>query len=166
LCDVAENCTGSAAACPPDGVWGTSHLCRALDPNPGCDAPDYCTGAKVCPDAIASAGTFCRSAEGVCDTAEYCTGSSAWCPGSGPYLPAGTSCRGARDAVCDVAEVCTGSSPYCPADTIVSGGCEYGGTFSSCAGPPSCFPGQERDCWGMCAAGTCSACTCSCTPIQ
>src|SRR6185436_19392199 len=65
VCDVAENCTGSSAACPGDGFASTSTTCR---PSAGvCDVAENCTGSgAACPgDGFASTSTTCRPSAGV-----------------------------------------------------------------------------------------------------
>jgi hypothetical protein len=120
MCDVLESCTGSSAACPPDGFVAAGTVCRgAVDL---CDAPESCTGTGgLCPpDALVPAGTVCRGSAGVCDVVETCTGSDTACPTDG-FAPSSTVCRGSA-GVCDVAENCTGSSAGCPGDSVVAAG--------------------------------------------
>ncbi len=129
VCDVAETCSGSATACPPDGFVATGTPCRASAG--ACDVAEACTGAAAAcpPDGFTPAGTTCRAAGGVCDVAETCTGSSAGCPGD-VFAGAGTVCR-ASAGPCDVAEACTGGGPACPADAFVVAGA----TCRAAAGP-------------------------------
>ncbi|MFQ5513351.1 MAG: hypothetical protein ACE5FG_02850 [Myxococcota bacterium] len=114
ICDLAESCTGSDAACPADGFVSSGTECRA---SAGvCDLAESCTGSDAaCPaDGFVSSGTECRASAGVCDLAESCTGSDAACPTDG-FVSSGTECR-ASAGVCDPAESCTGSDAACPAD--------------------------------------------------
>src|SRR5262249_34857169 len=56
-CDVAENCNGASASCPPDDVQPAGTVCR---PSTGvCDAPESCDGTNTCPpdDPSAKNGT-------------------------------------------------------------------------------------------------------------
>src|SRR5438045_1161533 len=79
-CDIAENCTGSSAACPADAFAASTVPCR---PSTGiCDPTENCTGASpACPaDIFLPSTTVCRSAAGECDVAESCTGGSGPCP--------------------------------------------------------------------------------------
>lgn len=104
VCDVAEVCSGSSAACPGD-VKSTA-VCRG---SAGvCDVAESCNGiGNDCPaDAFASPATVCRGAAGECDLTELCTGSSANCPANA-FKPAGTACS--SDAMCQTQDVCDGS---------------------------------------------------------
>ena len=81
VCDVAENCTGSSAACPADAKTRSGPVCRA---SAGvCDVAEACDGSSAaCPaDAFAPTSVVCRSAAGVCDVAESCTGIGRGVPG-------------------------------------------------------------------------------------
>jgi sugar lactone lactonase YvrE len=80
VCDVAETCTGTSAACPPDAFVPAMTVCR---PAAGaCDVAETCSGdAADCPaDQLLPAGTTCRPAQFACDEAEMCGGTSATCP--------------------------------------------------------------------------------------
>src|SRR5207249_1661486 len=57
VCDPAETCTGSSAACPADAFESSSTVCRA-SAGP-CDVAENCTGsAAACPaDAFQSSAT-------------------------------------------------------------------------------------------------------------
>jgi hypothetical protein len=115
-CDVAENCTGSAATCPNDVLVTAGTLCRA---SAGvCDVAENCTGAAAaCPaNGFVASTTTCRASAGVCDVAENCTGAAAACPNDAPQ-PAGAECR-ATATECDVAENCNGVTTSCPADAF------------------------------------------------
>jgi hypothetical protein len=114
VCDVAETCTGTSAACPADGFAPATTVCR---PASGvCDVEERCTGTSAaCPaDGFLPATTECRASAGVCDVAERCTGTSAACPAD-YFAPATTVCR-ASVGPCDVEERCTGTSAACPVD--------------------------------------------------
>jgi hypothetical protein len=109
---VAESCTGTDPACPPDTFQPSTVTCR---PSVGvCDVTENCSGsAAACPpDAKSTA--VCRPATGLCDVAERCDGVSNGCPADA-LAPAGTVCRPSTPT-CDVAETCTGTSPACPPD--------------------------------------------------
>ncbi|MBK8692149.1 MAG: hypothetical protein IPN17_07525, partial [Deltaproteobacteria bacterium] len=115
-CDVAENCTGTGAACPADSALAAGTVCRG---SAGvCDPAETCNGSSAaCPgNTFTAAGTVCRGSAGPCDPAESCTGSAAACPGN-TLTAAGTVCRGSA-GVCDVAETCNGASSACPADAF------------------------------------------------
>jgi cysteine-rich repeat protein len=144
VCDVAENCTGSAAACPADTFVSSAVTCRA---SAGvCDPAEHCTGSDAaCPaNALAEPTTVCRASAGACDPKEDCDGVSPACPADGKstnecrpssgvcdpaescdgvgnacpadaFLPSSVVCRAAADD-CDAAETCTGAAGACPAD--------------------------------------------------
>jgi len=147
-CDVAENCTGSSAACPADVVLSSTVTCRASAG--ACDAAENCSGnSAACPaDTFLSSTAVCRPAGGECDLAESCPGTGPSCPAD-QKKPSGTACTndgnpcsldqcdGSSDAcqhpagnsgavcrssagACDVAETCDGASTACPADGFVS----------------------------------------------
>ncbi len=165
---MAENCTGTDAACPVDQKQpagtactadgspctldqcdGSSDLCQHPAGNAGtlcrtsagvCDVAETCDGASTAcpPDSLVPASTVCRSAAGACDVAENCTGTSAACPAD-VVLPSTVTCRSATD-VCDVAEHCTGSTATCPADLKAPDGttCDDG---DMCTTPDTCQGG-------------------------
>ena len=119
-CDVPERCSGSTAACPPDGFRRRRHRLPRRRRSLRC-ARDLLRRRQPCPpDALVAAGTVCRGSAGVCDVAETCTGSSTACP-TDAFAPSSTVCRSAA-SVCDVAENCTGSAAACPADAVVAAG--------------------------------------------
>jgi len=112
VCDLAETCDGTSAACPADTK--STAVCR---PAAGvCDVTESCDGVHdACPgDAVQPAGAVCRPAAGACDLAETCDGSSVACPPDAVH-PAATTCRASTGA-CDPAEQCSGTSASCPAD--------------------------------------------------
>ncbi|MEO6027114.1 MAG: hypothetical protein ABIR79_09645, partial [Candidatus Binatia bacterium] len=117
ICDVVENCTGSAAACPANTFVPSTTVCRAATGGV-CDAAENCTGstAPCPPDGFLGAATTCRAAAGVCDAAEVCSGSSPACPANA-FQPNSVVCRGVA-GVCDLAENCSGSGAACPANTF------------------------------------------------
>lgn len=114
VCDAAEYCTGSAAACPADGFLPAVTQCRGSAG--ACDTAEYCTGTSpACPaDVYAPVSTECRAATGMCDLTEYCTGSSVDCPAD-IFASISTPCRSAA-GVCDAVEYCSGDSGDCPED--------------------------------------------------
>jgi peptidoglycan/xylan/chitin deacetylase (PgdA/CDA1 family) len=72
VCDAAETCTGSAAACPANQLQPATFTCRAA--SSACDSPEKCTGTSVsCPSAVdklaptLSAGTN-QSVLGTCSS--------------------------------------------------------------------------------------------------
>jgi hypothetical protein len=152
-CDVAENCSGSAAACPADGLASAETICRTAAGV--CDVAESCTGAAVeCPpDTFASALTVCRPSAGVCDAAESCSGAAAACPVDG-FASAATACR-ASAGVCDLAEACDGMSSDCPSDAkstdvcrADAGACDVAehcnGSSDEC--PPDAFEANGTPC--------------------
>jgi hypothetical protein len=116
VCDVAEVCDGTAAACPNDGVQVQGHQCRVA--SDVCDLTEVCDGTnKACPnDAMKPLNTECRAATDVCDAAEVCTGAAKACPND-RVKAVNTECRAATD-LCDAAEVCNGTLKTCPADVL------------------------------------------------
>jgi hypothetical protein len=118
-CDVAESCTGTAAACPADAFAPSATVCR--NSAGACDVAESCTGtAAACPaDGFASTATVCRSSAGPCDLAESCTGAAAACPADGFKL-AGTSCGSPSDTACDNPDTCNGSGA-CQANNEANG---------------------------------------------
>jgi hypothetical protein len=81
ICDPAESCTGSQAACPANAFTAAGTECRAAAGI--CDLAESCTGSQAaCPaNALVAAGTQCRGPAGACDPAELCTGQLVFCPG-------------------------------------------------------------------------------------
>src|SRR5262249_8722121 len=144
VCDLAENCTGASAQCPPDTK--STAVCRAAA-GP-CDVAESCNGSsESCPPGgFQPSTTGCRSAAGGCDGGEKRTGAGARAGPAGTegqgagrqaggpvgggegwqrfsdrwsaegLQPSTTVCRSAA-GVCDVAESCTGTGAACPADT-------------------------------------------------
>jgi cysteine-rich repeat protein len=161
VCDVAENCSGSAAACPANAFVASTVVCRAATGGV-CDAAENCTGSSAAcpPDGFLSTSTVCRPSAGVCDVAEHCTGSSPTCPANA-FASNSVTCRPSA-GVCDVAENCTGSGAACPANTFVSnstvcrpaaGVCDLDET---CTGSSAACPADAKD-TGVCrpAGGFC-----------
>ncbi|NMC70708.1 MAG: hypothetical protein GYA57_11660, partial [Myxococcales bacterium] len=75
-CDVAENCTGTGAACPTDAFRPSTYECRAAAPG-GCDVAENCTGtgAACPPDTRRPDGTACTDGiccDGICQTGGNC----------------------------------------------------------------------------------------------
>jgi hypothetical protein len=136
VCDVAEVCNGTSAACPVDAFSPASTVCRASAG--ACDVADTCTGTSaVCPaDAFSPSTTVCRAAVGACDVAEKCTGSAAACP-SDAKVASGTVCRPANGA-CDAPEVCDGASGACAGDAFVAAGVVCRAAAGSCDAPEVC----------------------------
>src|SRR5256886_11956468 len=75
ICDLAESCDGTSAACPPDGFAPSSFQCRA--------AAGACDGAEFCPgngptfpaDSVRPAGTACPDDGNAC-TLDQCDGTT------------------------------------------------------------------------------------------
>jgi cysteine-rich repeat protein len=154
ICDVAENCTGSSAACPPDGFVASSTECRS---SAGiCDFAETCTGSSAqCPaNAFVPSGTTCRLAGGICDVAETCTGSSAQCPAD-QLRPSNIVCRAAIHD-CDAAENCTGTSVACPADDVQPDGTPCNDQ-STCTVNDTCTSGVCSGDFNLCGNGALNA---------
>jgi hypothetical protein len=154
-CDLAEVCTGGAAACPTDLVAAGGTPCR---PGVGtCDVGESCNGSSnTCPaDGFVAAGTVCRNAAGVCDVSESCTGSGPACPGDA-FAGSGLACR-VSAGPCDPAENCSGSGAGCPSDARVLAG---GSPISACSALANV---STYVCDGSsvgCAIGSCAASYC------
>jgi cysteine-rich repeat protein len=134
VCDVAETCTGTSAACPADGFASSTVSCR---PSAGvCDVAESCTGSSAaCPaDAFKPSTTPCRASAGVCDIAESCTGAAAPCPSDAKST---AECRAAA-GVCDVAEVCDGTSNDCPANAFAPSTQECRAAAGACDAAETC----------------------------
>jgi MYXO-CTERM domain-containing protein len=71
-CDVAEFCTGSAAACPVDGFRTAGAVCRVS--TDVCDPAEQCSGSvATCPaDEILDDGSECDD-EDECTSDDICT---------------------------------------------------------------------------------------------
>jgi hypothetical protein len=89
LCDIAEQCTGTSAACPADALYGISHTCRAAADD--CDVAEACTGVSTtCPlDLKAPDGAPCDDGNSctVSDTCQsaVCTGTPSGTPRCGDH---------------------------------------------------------------------------------
>jgi len=147
ICDVAEVCSGSSAACPADGVKPNTEVCQA---SAGvCDPAEYCDGStKTCPTDLKSTAQ-CRASAGDCDVAEFCDGSTNDCP-TDVFKPNTEVCRDSAGQ-CDVAEMCTGSGTSCPDNAFVSAGTSCNDGFfcnenEVCDGSGSCGGGSSIDC--------------------
>src|SRR5207248_5180040 len=89
VCDVAESCTGSSAACPADSFKPNNTACT--DDGNVC-TKDICNSSSAtCTHPAGNAGTVCRAAAGDCDVAESCDGTSTSCP-TDTEKTAGTAC--------------------------------------------------------------------------
>src|SRR5439155_22161331 len=99
ICDLAENCNGTSAACPPDGFAPSSVVCRAAAG--ACDGAEFCPGSgPTCPaDSVRPAGTACPD-DG--NPAPLDHGAARTCACQHPPASAATVCRPAA-APCDVA---------------------------------------------------------------
>ncbi len=139
VCDAADFCTGSNAACPADAK--STAICRGAAGL--CDISESCDGiADTCPaDVIQPVNTSCRAAGGVCDLAEVCDGSSAACPAD---LKSTAQCRGSAGD-CDVAESCDGVGNNCPADGFLSASNTCRASAGACDLAETC-PGNAAAC--------------------
>ncbi|MFO0607643.1 MAG: MopE-related protein [Polyangiales bacterium] len=103
VCDRAEVCDGTGAACPADVFEPATVDCRAA--MGGCDVAERCTGmGAACPDdGFAPATQVCRASATIeaCDPAERCTGTAAACPSDAvTRAPMTETCNG-EDDDCD-----------------------------------------------------------------
>jgi hypothetical protein len=101
VCDAAETCTGTAAACPADRFLPATTTCRAA--SDGCDAAETCSGTSptcppdrqrpfVCGDGRVCGTEECDPPGGSCGGGSLCD-SSCQCVGvSCPTLTVGTVC--------------------------------------------------------------------------
>jgi hypothetical protein len=116
VCDIAETCTGSVAACPADVFEAPGTACG----DPGdtvCDNPDSCDAVGGCQANYEPPTTLCRAAVDVCDAPDYCDGASAPCPADAKLT---TECRPSVQP-CDAAEFCNGVWDHCPLDRPANG---------------------------------------------
>jgi C1A family cysteine protease len=106
VCDTAEVCDGTGAACPADALKGSTFVCRASAGD--CDVAETCTGTSAaCPaDAMKAATVVCRAASGACDVADLCTGKATACP-TDAVRPKGYVCSQAPRLSC------SGTSKVC-----------------------------------------------------
>lgn len=122
-CDVAENCTGSSASCPPDLFEPDNTPC-----GPGiigdCDLADYCLSG-TCFNAVLPNSTQCRASinnqpimDYQCDPAEFCDGVSSQCPANI------ISADGETTIMC----------------SSVNSNCSYFGTILCIDGSAICYP--------------------------
>ena len=122
LCDPAEFCTGSSAACPVDSVAPATTVCNAGSGDL-CDPTEFCSGiaGQACAtDNVAGAGTVCNPGSGdICDPSEVCSGvADQACPAD-TFQPSSFVCNEGSGDVCDPDEFCTGvADAACPTDTI------------------------------------------------
>jgi hypothetical protein len=71
VCDLAESCDGTSAACPADAKAPAGTACGS-NSDTVCDDPDTCDGSGVCEENNAPDTTTCREAANGCDAAESC----------------------------------------------------------------------------------------------
>lgn len=90
LCDVAETCSGSSSACPPDVLAASGKSC--LDDGNVCTS-DVCDGAGTCMHPNNSV---------TCDDGRFCNGSDS-CSGGTCSVHAGDPCEGGSECAgsCD-----------------------------------------------------------------
>src|SRR5437867_4262751 len=164
VCDPAESCTGTDAACPADAK--STAACRpAAGP---CDVAESCDGvSNGCPaDGFVAAGTACRPAAGQCDAAETCTGADAACPPDGSQ-PNGTPCDDGNQ--CTAADACQDGTCTGNAALLDGAACDdqnsctsndtcAGGTCAGTAAPDStpCDDGNACTSGDACAGGVCT----------
>lgn len=144
-CDVAEQCTGTSASCPDDGVAPQGMECRAAEGE--CDQAEVCDGtSSACPtDGVREAGTVCSTTvRGACDLPDTCDGTAKTCQ---PVLvDAGTVCR-PKEGPCDTAEACNGATAECPPDQVLPSDvlCRPAEPGAPCGLPEYC-PGNAKLC--------------------
>ena len=144
-CDVAEQCTGSAGACPSDAFEPNTTPCTGSSQGEACDndAGDLCSGvADTCVDAYQASGYVCRAGSGdpnssgyTCDPDETCNGVSGACPAdsvasAGQICNSGSGDPNNSGVTCDPDEVCSGiAGQPCPVDNFSGGAvvCNAGG---------------------------------------
>ena len=167
ICDAAEACNGTSAACPDD-AFQLATQCRGAAG--ACDLAEFCDGSGVsCPeDALAVGGTPCRAPAGPCDVAESCTGSAATCPAD-VFANAATSCTGSsQGGACDnnAADHCSGTSNTCVDAYRASnftcrgsaGACDVAETCTGTSGacPADVFASSAVSCTGTSQIGRAS----------
>src|SRR5581483_194144 len=110
-CDVAENCTGSNGACPPDTFVSIGTLCGS-SADTVCTAPDSCDGSGTCVANDAPDGTGCDDAD-VCTQVDQCENGI---------------CTGRSSLDCDDGSFCTHDScdpvAGCQHDAALAAGCK------------------------------------------
>jgi cysteine-rich repeat protein len=113
-CDVAETCTAGGVC-----VGGSNNGGSCTGPL-DCDPPSAGKCTAVCPaDGVQTAGSLCRSSDGVCDPQEECDGSNALCPND---AKSSALCRPSA-GVCDLDDFCDGVNDDCPMDAKSSAEC-------------------------------------------
>lgn len=153
-CDVPEVCSGTAASCPADALYGSNVICRQSGGE--CDLPETCTGASAaCPQDRVLIQNVCRPAVSVCDVADACSGQRTCGPNLVYSSTAGRVCRPSAGQ-CDVEEVCSGADVCGPnAFKPIGSPCDDGNSCTSpdtcgangvCGGPNSCTCRSDADC--------------------
>jgi cysteine-rich repeat protein len=95
-CDVAEQCTGTAAECPADAFASASTVCRPAASE--CDVAEHCTGdAVACP---ADTGLPDTDGDTVCDELDNCVA-----------IANATQADGDGDGLGDACDPCTNLGP-------------------------------------------------------
>ncbi len=115
ICDVAEECSGESATCPPDDKRMEGLGCREGTAF-SCEQDSFCDGiSNDCPPNLPlEAGIVCRPKNGFCDVLERCNGVNTTCP-EDKFRNSSLICRPAINQ-CDLTEVCSGNSADCPED--------------------------------------------------
>ena len=141
VCDIADNCTGSAYACPADTFRPNTYVC--------------------------STGSFNNPASGSCQrtaTDTKCTGTSALCTGSTATRyenapTAGNVWNGSAWAAASCSVYCSLSSPFCSSQQVQTSarGCNTSGSCDNVTARATCngtlCPGGENS---RCVSGTCT----------
>jgi len=95
-CDLAETCSGAAAACPADVVASAATVCRPAAGD--CDLAETCTGSSLaCPP---DSGLPDADGDTVCDELDNCAG-----------VPNPTQADGDGDTLGDACDPCTNLVP-------------------------------------------------------
>ncbi len=134
VCDVAERCDGTGAACPTDGFLPSGTQCRAAAG--ACDIAESCSGSSAtCPvDRFLPSSAVCRTSTNIaaCDPPEVCVGDRAACPTDViTRAPVAEVCDG-LDNNCDGAVDEGAAATSCPTRANAVSSCTGGACRFSC----------------------------------
>jgi hypothetical protein len=96
VCDVAETCTGSSAACPADQLRDSSFVCRSTSGI--CDVEEHCTGS----------GTACPADQYRPLDRNVASCAPGICPGNSPICT--SACITTADCATTAKAVCVGNT--------------------------------------------------------